>query len=65
MALEATTGKGRLAIVGGRVLPIEGTPFEGGAILVEDGRITALAPTSRFPTASSASTRTARSSCRA
>ncbi len=44
MALEATTGKGRLAIVGGRVLPIEGTPFEGGAILIEDGRITALGP---------------------
>jgi imidazolonepropionase-like amidohydrolase len=44
MALEATTGKGRMAIVGGRVLPIEGTPFEAGAILIEDGRITALGP---------------------
>ncbi len=44
MALEATTGKGRLAIVGGRVLPIVGTPFEGGAILIEDGGITALGP---------------------
>jgi imidazolonepropionase-like amidohydrolase len=44
MALEATTGKGRLAIVGGRVLPIEGTPFDGGAILIEDGRISALGP---------------------
>jgi imidazolonepropionase-like amidohydrolase len=49
MALEATTGKGRLAIVGGRVLPIEGTPFEGGAILVEDGRITALGPDIQVP----------------
>jgi imidazolonepropionase-like amidohydrolase len=44
MALEATTGKGRMAIVGGQVLPIEGTPFEAGAILIEDGRITALGP---------------------
>lgn len=42
--MEATTGKGRMAIVGGRVLPIEGTPFEAGAILIEDGRITALGP---------------------
>jgi imidazolonepropionase-like amidohydrolase len=49
MALEATTGKGRLAIVGGRVLPIEGTPFEGGAILVEDGTITALGPDIQVP----------------
>jgi imidazolonepropionase-like amidohydrolase len=49
MALEATTGKGRLAIVGGRVLPIEDTPFEGGAILVEDGRIAALGPDIQVP----------------
>lgn len=47
--MEATTGKGRLAIVGGRVLPIEGTPFEGGAILIEDGAITALGPDIRVP----------------
>src|SRR5919198_6023548 len=49
MALEATTGKGRLAIVGGRVVPIEGTPFEGGAVSIEDGRITALGPDIPIP----------------
>lgn len=47
--MEATTGKGRLAIVGGRVLPIGSTPFEGGAILIEDGAITALGPDIRVP----------------
>jgi imidazolonepropionase-like amidohydrolase len=47
--LEATTGTARLAIVGGRVLPIEGTPFDGGAVLIEDGRITALGPDLRVP----------------
>jgi imidazolonepropionase-like amidohydrolase len=47
--LEATTGKGRLAIIGGRVLPIEGESFEGGAILIEDGRITALGPNLPVP----------------
>ena len=47
--MEATTEKGRLAIVGGRVLPIEGSPFEGGAILIEDGAITALGPDIRVP----------------
>jgi imidazolonepropionase-like amidohydrolase len=47
--LEATRGKGRLAIIGGRVLPIEGEPFEGGAILIEDGRITALRPNLPVP----------------
>ena len=49
MALEATMGKGRLAIVGGRVVPIEGSPFKGGAILIEDGGITALGPDLRVP----------------
>jgi imidazolonepropionase-like amidohydrolase len=49
MALEATNGKGRLAIVGGRVIPIEGSPFEAGAILIEDGRITALGPNLPVP----------------
>jgi imidazolonepropionase-like amidohydrolase len=49
MALEATTGKGRLAIVGGRVLPIEGMPFEDGSILIEDGRISALGPDIPIP----------------
>jgi imidazolonepropionase-like amidohydrolase len=47
--LEATTGKGRLAIIGGRILPIEGESFEGGAILIEDGRITALGPNLPVP----------------
>src|SRR5215472_7200952 len=30
------------AIVGGRIVPIEGEPIEGGTLLVEDGRIAAL-----------------------
>ena len=47
--MEATTGTARLAIVGGRVLPIEGTPFDGGAVLIEDGKITALGPDLRVP----------------
>jgi imidazolonepropionase-like amidohydrolase len=29
----------RFAIVGGRVVPIEGEPIDGGTVLVEDGRI--------------------------
>ena len=40
--MEATAGSGRLALVGGRVLPVEGDPFDHGAILIEDGRIAAL-----------------------
>ena len=47
--MEATTSTGRLAIVGGRVLPIEGTPFEDGVILIEDGRIAALGRDLRVP----------------
>ena len=31
------------AIVGGRVVPVEGEPIEDGTVLVEDGKITALA----------------------
>jgi imidazolonepropionase-like amidohydrolase len=31
-----------VAIVGGRVVPIEGDPIERGTVLVEDGRITAV-----------------------
>jgi imidazolonepropionase-like amidohydrolase len=32
----------RIAIVGGRVVPIEGEPIEGGTVVIEDGRITAV-----------------------
>jgi imidazolonepropionase-like amidohydrolase len=32
----------QLAIVGGRVVPIEGQPIEGGVVLVSDGRIAAV-----------------------
>jgi imidazolonepropionase-like amidohydrolase len=32
----------RIAIVGGRVVPIEGEPIEGGTVVIEDGRITAI-----------------------
>jgi imidazolonepropionase-like amidohydrolase len=38
-----------LAIVGGEVIPIEGTPFRGGVILVEDGAIRALGTDVRVP----------------
>lgn len=30
------------AIVGGRIVPVEGEPIEGGTLLIEDGRIAAL-----------------------
>jgi imidazolonepropionase-like amidohydrolase len=48
-SLEATEGSGRLAIVGGQVLPVEGTPFSDGVILIEDGRIQALGRDVRVP----------------
>ena len=47
--METTTGKRRFAIVGGRVLPVEGAAFEDGAILIEDGRIAALGKDVRVP----------------
>jgi imidazolonepropionase-like amidohydrolase len=47
--LEATAATGRLAIVGGQVIPIEGTPFSDGAILIEDGTITELGRDMRVP----------------
>jgi imidazolonepropionase-like amidohydrolase len=31
-----------IAIVGGRVVPVEGEPVEGGTVLIEDGRIAAI-----------------------
>jgi imidazolonepropionase-like amidohydrolase len=31
-----------VAIVGGRVVPIEGDPIEGGVVVIEDGRISAV-----------------------
>ena len=37
-----------VAITGGRVLPVEGEPFEG-TVLLEDGKIAALGPTVRVP----------------
>lgn len=40
---------GRLAIVGGRVVPVEGAPFEDGVVLIEDGRIAALGKDVRVP----------------
>jgi imidazolonepropionase-like amidohydrolase len=47
--VEATAGTGPLAISGGRVIPIEGLPFEDGVILVEDGDIRALGKDVRIP----------------
>jgi imidazolonepropionase-like amidohydrolase len=36
------TAAGPMAIVGGRVVPIEGDPIENGVVLVENGRIAAV-----------------------
>ena len=49
VGLEATAATGKLAIVGGQVIPIEGTPFSDGAILIEDGTITELGRDVRVP----------------
>jgi imidazolonepropionase-like amidohydrolase len=38
-----------IAFTGGRVLPIEGEPFEDGVVLVEDGKIAALGRGVRIP----------------
>src|SRR5262245_66032647 len=40
---------GRLAIVGGRVVPVGSAPFEDGVVLIEDGRIAALGKDVRVP----------------
>jgi imidazolonepropionase-like amidohydrolase len=47
--LEETARRGPLAIVGGRVLPIAGAPFEDGVVLVHDGRIEAAGRDVRVP----------------
>jgi imidazolonepropionase-like amidohydrolase len=47
--LGATARAGRLAIVGGRVVPVAGPPFEDGVVLVADGRIEALGRDLRVP----------------
>jgi len=38
-----------LAIVGGRVVPVAGPPFEGGVVLISDGRIEAAGRDVRVP----------------
>jgi imidazolonepropionase-like amidohydrolase len=47
--LNASAGTGRLAIVGGRVIPVAGAPFEDGVVLLADGRIEALGRDVRVP----------------
>ena len=42
-------GTGRLAIVGGRVIPVAGAPFEDGVVLIADGRIEAAGRDVRVP----------------
>jgi imidazolonepropionase-like amidohydrolase len=42
-------GAAPLAIIGGRVLPIEGAAFDDGVLLIEDGRIAALGRDVRVP----------------
>ncbi len=43
------TATARTAIVGGRVLPVQGAPFEDGVILLEGGTISALGPDVPIP----------------
>jgi imidazolonepropionase-like amidohydrolase len=47
--VEDTAGPEPLAIVGGRVLPIAGAPFEDGVVLLRDGRIEAAGRDVRVP----------------
>ena len=47
--MDATAGTGRLAIVGGRVIPVAGAPLEDGVVLLGDGRIEAVGRDVRVP----------------
>ena len=47
--MDATARGGPLAIVGGRVIPVAGAPFEDGVVLVADGRIEAAGRDVRVP----------------
>jgi imidazolonepropionase-like amidohydrolase len=49
--LDATARRGPLAIVGGRVVPVAGPPFEDGVVLLSDGRIAAVGRDVRVPEA--------------
>jgi imidazolonepropionase-like amidohydrolase len=49
--LDATARRGPLAIVGGRVVPVAGPPFEDGVVLISDGRIEAVGRDVRVPEA--------------
>ena len=47
---EGTVGSS-IAITGGRVIPVEGEPIEGGTVLITDGTITAVAGPGFIPPA--------------
>ena len=47
--MDTTAHRGRLAIVGGRVIPVAGAPVEDGVVLVNDGRIEAVGRDVRVP----------------
>jgi imidazolonepropionase-like amidohydrolase len=47
--LDTTARRGRLAIVGGRVIPVAGAPVQDGVVLVDDGRIEAVGRDVRVP----------------
>jgi imidazolonepropionase-like amidohydrolase len=49
--LDATARRGPFAIVGGRVVPVAGPPFEDGVVLISDGRIEAVGRDVRVPEA--------------
>jgi imidazolonepropionase-like amidohydrolase len=42
VAETSTAGSGVIAIVGGRVVPVEGEPVDGGVVLLQDGKIAAV-----------------------
>ena len=49
--MDATARRGPLAIMGGRVVPVAGPPFEDGVVLISDGRIEAVGRDVRVPEA--------------
>jgi imidazolonepropionase-like amidohydrolase len=49
--LDTTARRGPLAVVGGRVVPVAGPPFEDGVVLIAGGRIEAVGRDVRVPEA--------------
>ena len=47
--LEAAPPPAKIALTGGRIIPVRGPDLETGTILIEDGRITAIGETVELP----------------